>query len=66
VFARVIRFDRTIRGLHGFEEPRWAEIAHARGYYDQAHCNRDFRAFTGTTPSEYLLRVISDGGVVGD
>lgn len=66
MLARVIRFDCTIRRLDGFDEPRWAEIAHACGYYDQAHFNREFRAFTGTTPGEYLRRVIPEGGVIGD
>jgi AraC-like DNA-binding protein len=64
--ARIIRFNRTLRCLEGIEAPHWAEIAHACGYYDQAHFNRDFRAFAGTTPGDYLRRRIAEGGVVGD
>lgn len=30
------------------------EIAHAAGYTDQPHFNRDFQAFTGTAPMEFL------------
>jgi AraC-like DNA-binding protein len=32
----------------------WAEIALNCGYYDQAHFNHDFRAFSGINPSTYL------------
>jgi AraC-like DNA-binding protein len=31
-----------------------AQIAHQAGYFDEAHFNRDFHAFTGHTPSEGL------------
>jgi len=30
------------------------DIALSCGYFDQAHCNHDFRAFAGLSPSIYL------------
>ena len=43
---------------------RFAEIAYECGYYDQAHLNRDFREFAGTTPGDYVRRLLPDGGGV--
>jgi AraC-like DNA-binding protein len=46
--------------------PRWGEVAHAAGYCDQSHLNREFRELAGTTPSDFVRRLIPEGGVVGD
>ena len=50
-FARMIRFSEA----HNYKEQHphtpWTEIAHRFGYYDQMHLIRDFREFTGVTPS---------------
>ena len=64
--ARVLRFDRVARLLLDAEAPGLAEVAYECGYYDQAHLNRDFRDFAGTTPSDYVARRLpSGGGVIG-
>jgi AraC-like DNA-binding protein len=60
--ARIIRFGSALRRLEAAPESRWAEIALDCGYYDQPHLIRDFRAFAGSTPSEYLGRRLPDGG----
>jgi AraC-like DNA-binding protein len=52
-FAQVVRFQRVLAALGG-ARPRWADVAAACGYHDQAHLIRDFRRFTGTTPSAFL------------
>ena len=49
--ARVLRFERAVQRLRAGDE--LADLALDAGYYDQAHFNRDFRAFAGTTPTEY-------------
>ena len=60
--GRVLRFERVSQLLQRVEEPRLAEVALDCGYYDQAHLNRDFRQFAGTTPGEYLARRLPPGG----
>jgi AraC-like DNA-binding protein len=62
--GRILRFDRVAHLLLDVEAPRLAEVAYECGYYDQAHLNRDFRDFAGTTPSDYLARRLPDGGGV--
>jgi AraC-like DNA-binding protein len=52
--ARIVRFEELLRGIAAGRP--LADGAAACGYYDQAHMNRDFREFAGTTPTEYLAR----------
>jgi len=52
--ARLIRLDGVLRHLD--QQPErldWGQIAAETGYADQAHLIRDFRQFTGTTPTGY-------------
>lgn len=60
--ARVLRFNRAVGLLERDDGGRLAEIALDCGYWDQAHLNRDFRAFAGEPPSAFLARRLPDGG----
>ncbi len=63
--ARVLRFDAAVKRIRRAPEAvDWARLAAACGYYDQPHFNRDFRAFAGLTPSEYVARLQPTGGVL--
>jgi AraC-like DNA-binding protein len=55
-FCRVRRFQHVLRSVYGAQEAKWTQLALDCGYYDQAHFNHDFRAFSGITPGEYLKR----------
>lgn len=50
--ARMLRF-RHASDLLGASSASLAELAARCGYYDQAHMDRDFRDFAGTTPTTY-------------
>ena len=65
--ARILRFERVAGALRAGGEVRLAEAAYDAGYADQAHLNRDFRAFSGLSPTAYAARLLPDGGgVAGD
>jgi AraC-like DNA-binding protein len=53
LYARVQRFARVLEAIQRAQAPSWVALALASGYSDQAHLSRDFRAFSGLTPSEY-------------
>ena len=67
--ARILRFQRVTQTLReaGGSGSGLAEVAYACGYADQAHLNRDFRAFAGTTPTDYAARLLpGSAGVTAD
>jgi AraC-like DNA-binding protein len=61
--ARVIRFDRAVKRLRASPTPTFAEIAFECGYFDQAHLNREFREFAGTTPGAFVAAQLDSGGI---
>jgi AraC-like DNA-binding protein len=54
LFQRLLRFQRALALVRAAREPDWARLALAAGYFDQSHLLRDFSAFAGRTPREYL------------
>ena len=64
VVARILRFERVTRALRANAGSGLADIAYASGYADQAHLNRDFREFAGTTPTAYAARLLPGGAGV--
>lgn len=57
--ARLVRFDRVVQHIRGGGRERWAELALRFGYFDQAHLVRDFRQFTGLTPTAARASLIA-------
>lgn len=52
--ARIYRFARVVRSLDAAGQVDWSYLAHQARYYDQSHFNKDFVAFTGHCPTDYL------------
>jgi AraC-like DNA-binding protein len=59
-FARLIRLERAIAESQT-HSMNWTAVAHECGFHDQAHFNREFKRFTGVTPSEFLARREASG-----
>jgi AraC-like DNA-binding protein len=62
VFARVLRFDKAQRRLMFDPDADLTELAHECGYSDQAHFIKEFKVFTGKTPTQYArqMRAMQD------
>ena len=56
--ARILRFERAAERLRGGAD--LSDAALDSGYYDQAHFNRDFKAFAGVTPTQYRVTSVQD------
>lgn len=54
-YLRVYRFVKSLNHLKKYPLISLTEVAYESGYYDQAHFNRDYKTFTGYTPSRVAL-----------
>jgi AraC-like DNA-binding protein len=52
--ARFYRFAHVLRSIDPTQPVDLTRLAHETRFYDQSHFNRDFVAFTGSSPTEYL------------
>jgi transcriptional regulator GlxA family with amidase domain len=53
LYGRIQRFQAALPRLRDDRPVDWCQLALSCGYYDQAHFNRDFKAFAGVTPTAY-------------
>ena len=49
--ARIYRFARLILSVDARRPVDWSQLAQTAGYFDQAHFSREFKDFTGHTPT---------------
>jgi AraC-like DNA-binding protein len=54
LFCRVRRFQRILTAARMSPSPEWARLGADAGYFDQPHLIRDFSAFCGMPPTQYL------------
>ena len=59
-YVRLQRFAGVLKAMErptcGGGRPLLSEVAHAAGFFDQPHFNREFRSFAAMTPAEYRRR----------
>lgn len=53
-YARICRIGHAVHRKQIDPEASWTSLAHDAGYSDQPHFIRDFKALTGTLPSNFL------------
>jgi AraC-like DNA-binding protein len=52
--TRFYRFSHVLRSIDPVRPVDWTRLAHETGFYDQSHFNKDFVAFTGQSPTDFL------------
>ncbi len=53
MYSKIVRFESFLERF-ACSPHKLIDIATDFGYYDQAHCNHDFKSFTGLSPSQYM------------
>lgn len=54
LYLRVARFERVMDRIALAPQIDWWDVVERHGYYDQPHFIREFKTFTGFTPTEWL------------
>jgi AraC-like DNA-binding protein len=60
-YSLIMRFKRMEEQLRVMPAVRWRDMSFAHDYHDQNHFIKDFKRFTGHTPSDYLLNTFEIG-----
>lgn len=53
-FLQMFRFDKAFRMKNRFPGMDWLSVALHCGYYDYQHLTKDYKAFTGYTPTKFF------------
>jgi AraC-like DNA-binding protein len=60
-YSLILRFKRVEQQLSKSTFPGWKDMAFANEFHDQNHFIKDFKRFTGLTPSKYFLEKMEMG-----
>ena len=53
-YYKVIRFQRILYMLQDNPEMEFTDLSYLCGFYDPSHLVKDFREFSGCSPTQYL------------
>jgi len=56
VFHRILRFNNILQKIHQQQAISWSHVAYQSGYTDQSHFIKEFKAFSGFNPQEFIKR----------
>jgi AraC-like DNA-binding protein len=56
IFSRITRFLNICQNLKESEHKTLIDLTHECGFYDQAHFIKEFKAFSGFTPSDFFQK----------
>ena len=57
-YQRVARFNRVLSDLQQTRDIDWQQVSYDCGFFDQAHFIKEFRHFSGLSPSEYAAQAV--------
>jgi AraC-like DNA-binding protein len=60
-YSMIVRFKRMEAQLKNQSAVAWSKMDFAHEYYDQNHFIKEFKRFTGHTPTDYLLNNLDMG-----
>lgn len=52
--VKIYRFNNAVKSMYAGQHSSLTSVAHASGYFDQAHFIRDFKQLTNYSPKEFL------------
>jgi AraC-like DNA-binding protein len=55
-YLRILRFEKVVEMLNAPMETNLSEFAYNFNYADQSHFNKEFKDFSGFTPSDFQVR----------
>lgn len=62
--AALMRFEQVRNRLWAVPQSNLAGLAHELGYADQSHLSREFKRYSGTTPSAFARKALKDKPVL--
>lgn len=64
LFCRTQRINKVIEEITSVKKQSLTQLALKNNYYDQSHFIRDFKQFTGLSPSKFLKSINPDGDIL--
>ncbi|MDZ7694295.1 MAG: AraC family transcriptional regulator [Balneolaceae bacterium] len=64
-YQKINRIYRVLKEIQNTECISWAQLACTFGFYDQSHLIRDFKQYTGLTPTDFLKQQAAPKSLVG-